>query len=1164
MSRRAPENILRLVDDGTRERGRRYWQEGRVLRLGKVRRDGTVEAQVAGSRGAVYRVKVWTEPDRQGRPVVSHGHCSCPMVMDCKHVVAVALALSEAAEAKAPPPKPAKRAAPKTPAKTLGVPSLLAHWLDDLSRAESAAAVEAESPDGFPTNVRDRLIPLIDIERGRLRIQPVKVRLGRGNRFTGTPQPYDGRHLLRGAPRPKFLRPIDLALLERLAYRAGAPQESGPSAAMLRAALATGQARWGSLEGPVLWEDAPRRGGFVWESAGEGRDLRQHLVVRRLEGEAPTGPHLTALPLAPPWYLDLETGAMGVLETGHPPEVAQVLTKAPPVAPEEAAALTQALAKRAPKRQAASKGATPRPALPLPESVAITERQAAPPQPVLLLDTVEITLVDGYYRRLSLTLPVLAPRFDYAGAEATALADPDPLRLQENGALLLLARDREAETAHFETLAPLALDQGFAPPEAFGQDVGRELLRDHDAADHIFLPVWLEDTLSGLHSEPEDPETYIAEIDTAALTVLAETVEHLRTQGWRIETAPDWPWALYRGPLSFSAGSESSGIDWFSFELSLEADGQRLDLLPLVVSILDCLPLGPDGQLDPEIDLAEFLSGLPLFPALPDGTRVWLDGAQLAPMVAAVLEAQGLLAGFHPAEAGSLSALAEALEGCGVPWRGDRRLLDLGERLRTLGQTALPPPPGLGANLRAYQKTGYSWLMALAETGFGGLLADEMGLGKTLQTLALLLARHSDPEQDRPSLLIVPTSLVPTWQREAARFAPGLRLLVVHGPSRHAEWARLDEADVVLTTYPLLHRDIERLADQPYDTVVLDEAQAVKNPAAAAAKHIRRLEARTRLALTGTPVENALLDLWALFDWLIPGLLGNRSQFTKVFRTPIERHGDTEAQARLNARLAPFLLRRTKQAVATELPPRTEIDEPVTLAGAQRGLYESIRVAMDVRVREAIAAKGVSGARITILDALLKLRQAACDPALVKLEAARKVGESAKRARLLELLESLIAEGRQVLVFSQFVSMLRLIEADITARGWSYALLTGQTRDRAAAVERFQSGEASLFLISLKAGGTGLTLTAADTVILYDPWWNPAAECQAMDRAHRIGQDKPVFVHRLIAEGTVEAAIRSLQARKQALADGVFDAEGTSLPKALDEGDIAELFAPVA
>ena len=391
------------------------------------------------------------------------------------------------------------------------------------------------------------------------------------------------------------------------------------------------------------------------------------------------------------------------------------------------------------------------------------------------------------------------------------------------------------------------------------------------------------------------------------------------------------------------------------------------------------------------------------------------------------------------------------------------------------------------------------------------------------------------------------------------RFAPNLSTLVLHGPNRKKLFDTIPNHDVVITTYPLVHRDHAALFGHEYELAVLDEAQNVKNPTSSTAKHIRRVSARHRIALTGTPIENSLDELWALYDWLIPGLLGGKKFFRAEYRRPIENRGDAARQHLLSTRLKPFLLRRTKEDVAIDLPPKTVIDEVTPLIGGQRALYESIRVAMDKRVRQAISSRGIAGSRITILDALLKLRQVCCDPSLVKLDAARKVNESAKRARLAELLEELVAEDRRVLVFSQFVEMLHLIESDVAERGWSYAMLHGQTRDRDREISRFQDGDAQLFLISLKAGGVGLNLTAADTVILYDPWWNPATERQAMDRAHRIGQDKPVFVHRMVAEGTVETAIQHMQARKQALADALFEGTGEG-SLALTEDDLHTLF----
>jgi SNF2 family DNA or RNA helicase len=438
-----------------------------------------------------------------------------------------------------------------------------------------------------------------------------------------------------------------------------------------------------------------------------------------------------------------------------------------------------------------------------------------------------------------------------------------------------------------------------------------------------------------------------------------------------------------------------------------------------------------------------------------------------------------------------------------------------------------------------------------------------MGLGKTVQTLAHLAIEQAAGRLDRPALLICPTSLIPNWIREAERFAPGLRVLPLHGKQRKERFDEIAAHDLVLTTYPLLARDHATLTGQPWHAVILDEAQAIRNPKAETSRIVGRLQATQRLCLTGTPLQNHLGELWALFDFLAPGFLGAESTFRKHYRTPIEKHGDAARQDALRRRVRPFLLRRTKEEVVRDLPPKTEIIEPVEMEAAQRAIYEGIRLAMHAKVKAAIASRGLARSGIVILDALLKLRQACCDPRLVKVPAAQKAkAGSAKLDRLLELLTVLTGEGRRVLVFSQFTSMLALIEARLREAGIAHLLLTGETRDRDTPVRRFQAGEVPVFLISLKAGGVGLNLTAADTVIHYDPWWNPAAEDQATDRAHRIGQDKPVFVHRLVALQSIEEKMELLKERKRALVATVLQGEEGGALR-LTEADVEELFAPM-
>jgi SNF2 family DNA or RNA helicase len=512
---------------------------------------------------------------------------------------------------------------------------------------------------------------------------------------------------------------------------------------------------------------------------------------------------------------------------------------------------------------------------------------------------------------------------------------------------------------------------------------------------------------------------------------------------------------------------------------------------------------------------------------------------------------------------GYLDRLDEAFAGDPVRWEGEVELRRRAQSLsRGLPREPVAPPSGLQATLRPYQEAGFAWLQNLRAHGAGGVLADDMGLGKTLQTIAHVLAEKQAGRMDRPTLVVAPTSLIGNWRRELAKFAPSLRVFAYHGRRRHQQQASIDEADVVLTTYPLVVRDAEVFEHRRFYMLVLDEAQAIKNMRSQAHRTVKGIDAELRLCLSGTPVENNLDELWALFDFIMPGLLGDAGQFRSAFRYPIERDGNEERLATLRDRVAPFVLRRMKDKVAAELPPKTEIVRPIELRGKQRDLYESIRLAAHATVRTAVRKKGIAASTIDILGALMKLRQACCDPRLVPVAAARDVENSAKFELLFEMLPELLGQERRILVFSQFTSMLALISQELARQRVPFVTLTGSTHDRQGAVDAFQRGQASVFLISLKAGGTGLNLTTADTVIHYDPWWNPAAQAQATDRAYRIGQTRPVFVYNLIVAGSVEERMLELQRRKQALADGLL-AAGDHGRVELSEREVEDLFAPL-
>ena len=457
------------------------------------------------------------------------------------------------------------------------------------------------------------------------------------------------------------------------------------------------------------------------------------------------------------------------------------------------------------------------------------------------------------------------------------------------------------------------------------------------------------------------------------------------------------------------------------------------------------------------------------------------------------------------------------------------------------GFEGLPPAPlpeGLQTELRNYQARGVDWLCFLRDAGLGGLLADDMGLGKTLQALCSLRGR---------CLVVAPTSVLPTWQNEIARHRPDLDTCLYHGSAR-----RLDpDADITLTSYALLRLDAETLAEVAWDAVVLDEAQAIKNPDSQAAAAARSLNAGFRLALTGTPVENRLDDLWSQFAFLAPGLLGTRREFRDRSALPIA-DGDAIALADLHQQLRPFLLRRLKREVAPELPPRIEVIEYIDLEPPERELYDSLLAATRSDVVEQLA-KG--GSVLAALEALLRLRQAACCGDLVP---GQQFETSSKIEVLSEKAYEIAAEGQKALIFSQWTSLLDRIEPALTRRELAFTRLDGSTRDRGAVVDAFQSETGPPFLlISLRAGGTGLNLTAADHVFLVDPWWNPAVEDQAADRAHRIGQDHPVMIHRLVARKTVEEGILELQQAKRRLAEAALTGAGAAA--ALSREDLLAL-----
>ncbi|MEX1369162.1 MAG: DEAD/DEAH box helicase [Nannocystaceae bacterium] len=469
----------------------------------------------------------------------------------------------------------------------------------------------------------------------------------------------------------------------------------------------------------------------------------------------------------------------------------------------------------------------------------------------------------------------------------------------------------------------------------------------------------------------------------------------------------------------------------------------------------------------------------------------------------------------------------------------------------------------LTAKLRDYQKSGFAWLWQLHQNRMTGILADDMGLGKTVQALALL-TKAKEEEGQAPSLIVCPTSVLSVWKQEVHKWAPSLSVLIWHGSDRGENRRLLKKTDVVVTSYSILRRDIDdELSKVRFRYVILDEAQYIKNWTTSTAKSAKKLKCDHRLALSGTPVENHLLDLWAIFDFLAPGFLGKLTEFQKNYVKPIE-DGDDRVLETLQVRVRPFVMRRKKEDVASELPPKTEQTLYVHFGRSQLGLYNRILKAAKNEITGRIEEMGIEKSQMTILAALTRLRQVACDPRLLGLPEGSAVPPSAKIEAFRELITDCVGSGRKVLVFSQFVEMQKLLGSVLDELGIDYLWLHGSTKNREELVSQFQQTSGPpVFLISLKAGGSGLTLTEADTVIHYDPWWNPAVEDQATDRAHRIGQDKPVMVYRLVVEDTVEQKMVELGRRKREIAEGALGRD-VSGAKRLTMDDIEDLLATPA
>ena len=1121
-----PQTVLfNVFDTATLERGMDYYAKGKVSHF-RAEKSGngnvSITAKVQGNAQEPY-VTVVNYNEHSPRWIT--GVCTCPVTMACKHAVAALFEyLDYARKQKAKEPQrkavPAFMAATMPTAKSTTTHSPIDLWLQALSNADKPSSLNFE---GETDVANAQLLYLLDIdtyEHPTLSLYKANV-LKKGG--YGKPANIQLETLLTPYRARNFsYEPHDLMIAQLLAmpgmrflhhWNKGTLSGQTGEQSLLEV-LKTGRAFWANIDTwqrdaqPLHWGKALGFQ-FEWQQSD-----KQAYTVKLTPEQAITQYFWLNGKL---WYIDTQALTCGWLQ--HPdlsPAQVEKFLNAPPIPAEQAERVSERLLEVLPDAEIPA---------PSPKARQQIEDVHATPVPDLYLRSVTLP-------ETGLNTHIASLRFQYADKLLQPAQHKPSTLLKTDKKRYRIHRDLGVEQQALDTLG----DYGFESDADRFPDLQRLELLMHPDSPALTALRWNDFLDHGINS--------------------------LRAEGWNVtlDDAFDLHFDVV-GDLDAAWEESANGNDWFEISLGFEVEGQRINLLPILVDML--------GQMESPEALRDLLQRQPYIFVPLNGNR-WakLESQRLSGIMDTLVE----LYDHQPLNAnGNLelskyqgASLGELLNAPGMKWKGAEELLALTQKLRDFqGIQTVHLPEGLNAELRHYQHDGLSWLQFLREYQFNGILADDMGLGKTLQTLAHILIEKQAGRLTKPAIVVAPTSLMGNWRREAARFTPDLRVQIIHGNDRHKHFEHLDAYDLILTTYPLIVRDEEQYLRHTFHYLILDGAQAIKNAASRTTQVIYTLKAQHRLCLTGTPLENHLGELWSMYHFLMPGFLGAHDKFTRLFRTPIEKQGDAGRQQQLRQRVLPFMLRRTKELVASELPPKTEIIRSVALDGKQRDLYETVRLAMDSKLQEEIGKKGFARSHIMILDALLKLRQVCCDPRLVKLDKAKKVQQSAKLELLMTLLPEMLEEGRKVLLFSQFTSMLALIEEELLAANIVYAKLTGQTKNRDDVIAHFQEGEAKVFLISLKAGGTGLNLTAADTVIHYDPWWNPAAEQQATDRAYRIGQDKPVFVYKLITEDTVEEKILKLQEKKQMLANALYADNGAQEGVRFSSEDLMDLLKPL-
>lgn len=1129
------QSLLDYFDESTLKKGERYFYDGRVTKVELVN-DGVFVAKVSGTRD--YESRVFVDLNES---MILDTHCTCPIIVDCKHAAAALFAFISIVRSTGTAPCSARgNTSPRIPSLSI-VPTNDKSGRSPLSPTEKRELKEFMPRCDTPETERklEQLLPSPEILNSFKYLAQVRA-AHQGARST-EPPPRKNSHERSYAPRNCVVYLITSSYIKTRVHVCAASTKRDGSLGKIRQ-LTVGSFLGSSQPAYATGEDVDICEFWAmirphWDQENLDRTLPElaTILIKKIvstgrcyfqdtDGQPLSlGPELPAqlewikssagdyslelvaqdngelyacLPWNHHWYLDPEKNVIGPAKSPVVPEVLNALTAMRRISESELRGLPLVISKL---------GLTD--LIPMPPCSDAVKLDMVAPVPTLEISLEQDSTAPGVRR------PVARISFE----------TPEDKAVTDEGKLVLRQYDKDKERKLKEKLADLGLQE----TDEFGSSPGSAFFA----------------------AKPEQWQK------------IHEQLPGLQQEGWRIPAET----ASVLTPIEVSDNDlyvelEQRNNWWFELDLNITVDGRQMSLLPLLRAAVRQLP--PNQKI---VDTVGLLNNNGKFRTmLDDGRFISIPFERIKAIVSSLGE---LLQ--HDLQQDHISASAIDLQRLFDEtlshnrWIGAEKAQDLLDRLRRLGAPCpVASPESLNATLRPYQLEGVRWLQTLAREGFGGLLADDMGLGKTMQILSHICLEKEGKRLQDPFLVICPTSVLPNWINEAEKFAPDLKVLAHYGTDR---WSMVDSFkgyDLVVTTYSLISRDAEKLKKINWHGIAIDEAQAIKNAKTEVARIVRNLKAGHRFCVTGTPIENNLGELWSHFHFVLPGLLGDEKTFNASIRHPIERHRNLSRKASLQTRIRPFLLRRTKQEVATELPPKTTTIQHVELEGAQRDLYETVRLASCEQVRKEIASKGFKQSQIIILDALLKLRQACCDPRLVKLTAASKVKESAKLDALMEMITQQSAEGRKMLVFSQFTSMLDLIADRLNEEKIRYVELRGDTRHRSIPIKQFQNGDYPVFLLSLKAGGVGLNLTAADVVVHYDPWWNPAVEDQATDRAHRIGQDKHVFVYKFIARGTIEQRMLELQNRKRELAAGIYDENG-GLSAALTENDLMTLLSPI-